>query len=157
MKTTPRLILAAFAATLLSTAGLATAALAVPPSANQVSVPQSEGQGRHHNKLMQMFESQDEFIMFRKQIREATHGMAKDQKKAYRKGEIQKLRAMNASERGAYLHGLQAKWNALPESQRERMVQHMQNHGDHQHKHRHGGQNGDQGPQGDDQQMDQPR
>lgn len=140
---TPRILLAAVAATLLSTA-----AFAAPPSAAQVSVPQSET-GRH-DKMKALFESQDEFLMFRMQIHQAMHGMPRDQRKAYRKAEMQKVRAMNPAERGAYLHGLQAKWNALPESQRERMARKMEDHAA-RHQSRHDGQGGQ------DDQMDQSR
>lgn len=137
----PRILMAAVAASLLSTA-----ALAAPPSAAQVSVPQS-AETRHHDKMKALFDSQDEFLMFRMQIHQATHGMARDQKKAYRKAEMQKVRSMNPADRGAYLHGLQAKWNALPESQRERMARKMEDHAA-RHQSRQGGQ---------DDQMDQTR
>ncbi|HWA89268.1 MAG TPA: hypothetical protein VG889_04490 [Rhizomicrobium sp.] len=139
--TTPRLILAAVAASFLSTA-----AFAAPPSADQVTVPQSEM--RHNNKLKALFDNQDQFMMFRMEMRQATHGMARDRKKAYRKAEVQKLRVMNASERSAYFHGLQAKWNALPESRRERMVQRMENHAA-RHQERHGGGQRQGAPNGD--------
>jgi hypothetical protein len=141
-----RFLMAAAAATFLSTA-----ALAAPPSAAQVSVPDT--QGRHHDKMKALFNSQDEFLMFRMQLRQATHGMARDQKKAYRKAEIQKIRAMNPAERGAYFHSLQAKWNALPGSERERMARRMEDHAA-RHQARHA-QNGGQGY--DDDQMDQTR
>jgi len=143
----PRMIMAAVAATLLSTA-----ALAAPPSAAQVAVPQSEA--RHHDKMKALFDSPDEFMMFRLELHQATHGMERAQKKAYRKAEMQKIRAMNPADRGAYLQGLQAKWNALPAAKRERIAQRIESHGARHHA-RHGGQGYDQPEQGQDYQDDQ--
>lgn len=142
----PRILMAAVAATLLSTA-----AFAAPPSAAQVSVPQSAEAHHRDNKMKALFESQDEFLMFRMQLHQATHGMPRDQKKAYRKAEMQKIRGMNPAERGAYLHGLQAKWNALPESKRERLARKMEDHAAH-HQGRH-----NRGQDDQDDQMDQTR
>lgn len=142
-----RMIMAAVAATLLSTA-----AIAAPPSAAQVSVPQSEM--RHQSRMMALFDSPDEFMMFRMEMHQATHGMAREQRKAYRKAEIQRIRAMNPADRGAYLHGLQAKWNALPPAKRERIAQRIESHGA-RHQARHGGQGYDQPEQGQDYQDDQ--
>lgn len=151
--TTPRFVLAALAATFFSTAGLSTAALAAAPTADQVAVPQ--GASMHHNKVKAMFETPQEFAMFRMDMHNATRGMDHDQKKAYRKSQMQKVRSMTTAERTGWLHGLQAKWDALPsdrkaqlERRMERFAQRQENHPRHQHGDRNqGGEqgNGDQG------------
>jgi hypothetical protein len=68
--------------------------------------------------------------------------MDHDQKKAYRKAQFQKLRGMTTAERTTWLHGLQAKWDALPadrkaslEHKMERFAEKHQNgHGGHHHQ-----------------------
>ncbi len=122
----PRILMAATAVAFLTTAALAQA-----PSADQVSVP-AGGQGKmHHGKMAALFNSPDEFMMFHVQLHDATRGMPKDQKKAYRKSEIQKLKAMTGQQRVAYLQGLDAQWNALPSDRRAHIERHMENHQAH--------------------------
>lgn len=115
-----RVFLAAVAATLLSTASFA-----ATPSADQVSVP-AQSEGKHEHKMQALFNSPDQFMMYRLQLHEATRGMPHDQKRAYRKSEFQKLKAMNGSERGAYLSDLEAKWNALPPDRKAHLERHME-------------------------------
>jgi len=125
-----RLVMAALAATFLSTA-----AFSAPPSASQVSVPQ-QAELKHHGKMKALFGSPDAFMMFRLQLREATHGMSHDQKKAYRKAEIQKIKAMNGRERDAYLQKLEAKWDALPAERKQKLAMKMERHaGGHHGRH----------------------
>jgi hypothetical protein len=160
--TTPRFVMAALAASFLSTA-----AVAAPPSASQVSVPAGTAEAHRQSKMMALFDSPGEFMMFRIQMHQATHGMPRDQKKAYRKGELQKIKAMTAGERGAYLHQLQVKWDQLPadrrakfEAKMERHAErHAENGGHHGHRHMNRGeaQPDDQGSYQNDQQMDQSR
>src|SRR5262249_20577657 len=76
-----RFLLAAVAAGFLSTALAATA----QPTANQVTVPPGGGGGGGHAKLQALFDNEQEFLMFRMQMRQATKGMSKDQRKAYRR------------------------------------------------------------------------
>jgi hypothetical protein len=119
----PRILMAATAVAFLSTAALAQA-----PSASQVSVP-AGGEGKmHHGKMAALFNSPDEFMMFHVQLHDATRGMPKDQKKAYRKSELQKLKAMTGQQRVAYMQGLDAQWNALPSDRRAHIERHMENH-----------------------------
>ncbi len=115
-----RIFLAAIAATLLSTASFAAA-----PSAAQVSVP-AQAEGKHEHKMQAMFSSPDEFMMYKLEMHEATRGMQHDQKRAYRKSEFQKLKAMTGAQRDAYLSGLQAKWNALPPERKAHIERHME-------------------------------
>jgi hypothetical protein len=120
---TPRILMAAAAVAFLSTAALAQA-----PSADQVSVPAGAGGKMHHGKMAALFNSPDEMMMFRLQLREATRGMAKEQKHAYKKSEMQKLKAMTGQQRVAYLQGLDAQWNALSPDQRAHIERHIENH-----------------------------
>jgi hypothetical protein len=118
-----RFLLAAIAAGFLSTALAATAA---PPTADQVAVPPGTGgTGYGHAKLQALFDSQEEFLMFRIQMHQATKGMSKDQKKAYRKQQVQQVRVMTEAQRAQWRQGLQAQWNALPDAQKNRMAQKM--------------------------------
>ncbi|MBV9991822.1 MAG: hypothetical protein JOZ72_11060 [Alphaproteobacteria bacterium] len=131
---TPRMLMAAVAATLISTASFAT-----PPSADQVSVPQGQTMSRHQARMQQLFQSPDQFMMFRMEMKEATRGMSRDQKRSWRRAELQKVKAMNAKERDSWLHGLQAKWDALPNARKERMEARLENK-----QYRHHGQGGAQ-------------
>ncbi|MBV8977041.1 MAG: hypothetical protein JOZ13_06640 [Alphaproteobacteria bacterium] len=104
----------------------ASAALADPPSAAQVSVP-SQASGHHGQKMQAMFETPQEFMMFRADMHQATRGMDKAQKHSYRKAQIQKLRAMSGQQRQAFLQDLEARWNALPDAQKARIERHIEN------------------------------
>ena len=140
-----RIFLAAAAAAMLSTA-----VLAVPPSAAQVSVPQGAEMSKHEGKMRALFSSNEEFAMFRMQIREATHGMDKAHKKAYRRAQFQKIRAMNDSERASWRHGLDAQWAALPADRRTKMAKRMERHSERHQAHmerRNGDQEMNQAPQ----------
>jgi hypothetical protein len=115
-----RIFLAAIAAAMLSTAGFA-----ATPSADQVSVP-AQAETKHQYKMQALFNSPDEFMMFRLQVHEATRGMPHDQKRAYRKSEFQKLKAMTGAQRDAYLNDLQAKWNTLSPDRKAHLERHME-------------------------------
>jgi hypothetical protein len=114
----PRIFLAAVAATLLSSA----TAFAVPPSADQVTVTQ----GRHSRteaKMDALFSSPQERMMFKTEMHQATRGMPRDQKKAYKKQQMQHIRAMNDADKAAWRQSLQAKWDALPVDRRTKLAQ----------------------------------
>lgn len=137
---TPRMLMAAIAATLISTTSFA-----APPSADQVSVPQGQSQGqpmsRHQARMQQMFQSPDQFMMFRMEMKEATRGMSRDQKRSYRHAQMQKVKAMSGKDRASWLHGLQAKWDALPDARKQRMEARLENK---QYRHHGQGQGGSQ-------------
>ena len=133
-----RIFLAAITATMLSTASFAAA-----PSADQVSVS-PQAQTRHHDKMRALFSSPDQFMMYRVEMHEATRGMAHDQKRAYRKAEFQKMKAMTGAQRDAYMGDLQAKWNALPPERKAHIERHMEASATRPHGH-HGGQYGQSG------------
>jgi len=134
---TPRILMAAAAVAFLSTAALAQA-----PSADQVSVPPQAAGKMHHGKMAALFNSPDEFMMFRVQLHDATRGMAKDQKRAYRKTELQKIKAMTGDQRVAYLQNLDAQWNALSPERKAHVERHLE-----AHQARHAGQQGQGYPQ----------
>ena len=125
---THRILLAAAAMAFLSTASFVPAAFAQVPSADQVSVPPSGESKMHHGKMAALFTTQDEFMMFHIQLHEATRGMAKDQKRAYRKTEMQKLKAMTGQQRIAYMQGLDAQWAALSPDRKAHIERHIESH-----------------------------
>jgi hypothetical protein len=120
---TTRIFLAAVAATLLSSA----TAFAAPPSADQVTVTQGH-QGRNEAKMNALFSSPEERMMFKTEMRQATHGLPRDQRKAYRKQQMQKIRAMNDADKAAWRQSLQAKWNAMPVESRTKLAQKIERH-----------------------------
>ncbi|HTT98005.1 MAG TPA: hypothetical protein VMF58_08140 [Rhizomicrobium sp.] len=135
---TSRIVLAAVAATILSTA-----AFAVPPSASQVSVPAGAEMSRREAKLDALFSSPEERMMFRIQMHQQMHGMAKADRKAFRKQQMQKIKAMNDSEKASWRQGLDSQWAALSPGQRERIEAKFQRHEERHESHmdqRHGGQ-----------------
>lgn len=141
-----RIFLAAAAAAMLSTS----ASLATPPSASQVSVPQSAEISRREAKMQALFSSPEEMMMFRMQMREATKGMDRAHKKAYRHQEMKRIRAMNDSEKASFRRDLDSRWSALPADRRTRMAQKMERHEAKREAHaeqRHGNQNMNQAPQ----------
>jgi hypothetical protein len=117
----PRFLLAAIAAGFLATT---TVAFAAPPTADQVSVPSGGGKGGHA-KLQALFDNPEQFMMFKAQMHQATKGMAKDQKKAYHKRQMQQVKAMNDAQKAQWRQGLQAQWNALPDAQKTRFERKM--------------------------------
>ena len=146
MRTT-RILMAAITATMLSATAFAAA-----PSASQVTVPAGAEMSRREAKMQALFASPEERMMFKVQMREATRGMDRKDKKAFRHQEMKRIRAMNDSEKASWRHDLDAKWSALPADRRERMAAKMerrdQRHESHQEQ-RHGGQysNDQQPPQ----------
>jgi hypothetical protein len=118
-----RILMAAVAAAMLSTA-----AFAVPPSADQVSVPAGATSGHREGKMNALFASPEERMMFKAQMRQATQGMSRQDKKAWHKQQFQKIRAMNDSEKASWRQGLDAQWSALPVDRRTKLEAHMQRH-----------------------------
>ncbi len=116
----PRILLAAMAACLLSTA---TVALAAPPTSDQVNVPPGAGGMGGHTKLQALFDNPEQLMMFRVQQHQATKGMTRDQKKAYHKQQIQQVKIMNDAQKAQWRQNLQAQWNALPDAQKNRIAQ----------------------------------
>lgn len=131
---TPRLLLAAAAVALLSTA-----ALAVPPTADQVTVSGPSERSHHTAKLMALLPTPELRAAYKMHMHQATKGMAKADKKAYRKHEMQRIRAMNDAEKATWRKQIMAEFNSLPQAKREKVVQRMADReaNPHQHQHRH--------------------
>jgi hypothetical protein len=117
-----RFFLAAMAAGLLSTASVA---FAQPPTADQVTVPPGDATSLRHSKMEAMFDNPEEFMMFQMQMHQATKGMSRDQRKAYRKQQIQQLRVMSQAQQQQWRQNLQSQWNALPDAKKNRIAQKM--------------------------------
>jgi hypothetical protein len=136
----PRLVLAAAAAaTLLS----APAVFAAPPTADQVTVSGGH-QGRYEAKMHALFSSPEDRMMFKADMRKATHGMTHAQKRAYKKQQMQRIRAMSDSEKAAWRQGLKAKWDAMPAESRTRLAEKIERHAE-KHQQRGRKQDRDQG------------
>src|SRR6185437_16231836 len=115
-----RFLLAALVAGLISTAVAAVA----QPTASQVTVPPGAGgAGNGHARLQALFDNPEQFMMFKVQMHQATKGMSKDQRKAYRKQQVQQLKVMNDQQKAQWRQTLQAQWNALPDAQKNRIAQ----------------------------------
>jgi hypothetical protein len=103
--------------------------LAATPGAVQATqrptMPGPDG-GRHHGggKLAGLF-SPEQRAAFMLQAREQTQGMTRDQKRAWRKDQVQKLRAMSETDRQKFKTDLQARWDALPADRKARIQQRM--------------------------------
>ena len=82
------------------------------------------GFGRHHgsSKLAGLF-SPEQRAAFMLQAREQTQGMARDQKRAWRRDQVQKLRGMSETDRQKFKADLQARWDALPADRKARIQQ----------------------------------
>jgi hypothetical protein len=115
-------------------------------------VPASTEMTKHQGKMNALFPMPQERMMFRLQMRDATHGMARAEKKAWRKQEMKKIRAMTDSEKAAWRHDLDTKWSALPSDRRQRMEAKMQRHEARHEAHR-DRRHGDQGMTGQPQQQ----
>ncbi len=122
---TSRFLMAALTVGLLSSAALAAA-----PTASDVAVPQGAGmgEGKHEGRLKALFQSPEELIMFRTQMHEAMRNLPRDQRKAYKKSEFEKIRAMSDAEKASWRKGLDAKWAALPPDRQQRLEEKAQRH-----------------------------
>jgi hypothetical protein len=97
-------------------------ALQSPPPADQG--PGHGGEG----KLARIL-TPEQRAMFMAEAREQTKDMTHDQRRAWRKDQIQKITAMSPSERQAFQSGLQARWDALPPARKNRIEQRLGEHG----------------------------
>ena len=118
---------------LLLAAGLAAlpvAALAQVPGAVQAeqspTMPGPQGGFARHGggKLAAMF-SPEQRAAFMLQARQATAGMTPDQRRAWRRDQVQRLIAMSGSDRQKFTADLQARWDALPPDRKNRIEQRL--------------------------------
>jgi len=104
-------------------------ALAATPAALQAeqspTMPGADApMGRHGGKLAGFF-TPEQRAMFLLQSRDQLKDMTKDQRHAWRQDQIQKVVAMSDSERSKFKADLQARWDALPQSQKDRIQQRL--------------------------------
>jgi hypothetical protein len=109
---------------------LAGAALAATPAAVQAeqspTMPGAEGGfGRHGGGKLAGFFTPEQRAMFMFQARDQVKDMTKEQRKAWRKDQIQHVVAMSDSDRAKFKADLQSKWDALPQGQKDRLQQRM--------------------------------
>lgn len=116
---------------LLVLAGLLAAPLpllaATPGAAQVAQSPAMPGPGaRHHGggPLAGLLSPQQR-AAFMIQAREQTQGMSRDQKRAWRKEQFQKLSSLSESDRQKLRSDLQARWDALPADRKARIEQRM--------------------------------
>jgi Protein of unknown function (DUF3106) len=116
---------------LFLTAGLL--ALSLPASANQpgalqaLQTPPPADQALGHGgkgKLARIL-TPEQRVLFMADARGQTKDMTRDQRRAWRKDQIQKITAMSPTERQAFQSGLQARWDALPPARKSRIEQRL--------------------------------
>jgi hypothetical protein len=123
---------------LLLAAGLAAAPLSVQaatPGAVQAqqgpAMPGPQGGfGRHQGggRLAALL-TPEQRAAFMLKAREETHDMSADQRKAWRKDQIQKLASMSETDKQNLRADLQARWDALPADRKARLQQRLAERG----------------------------
>lgn len=109
--------------------------LAATPGAVQVAqapaMPGPGGDARHHGggPLAGLLSPQQR-IAFMIQAREETKDMSRDQKRAWRKDQFQKLASMSESDRQKLRSDMQARWDALPSDRKAQIQERMARHRD---------------------------
>ena len=121
------------AALLLSPIAAPLAVLAATPPAVQAEQsptmpgPAGLGHGPNHGnggKLAGLLNPQQR-AMLMLQMRDQIKNMSPADRKAFRKTQTQKLLAMSAADRQKFASDLQAKWDALPQPQKDRLQQRL--------------------------------
>ena len=116
---------------LFLTAGLM--ALSLPASANQPGAvqalqnppPADQTPGHGGKGKLARILTPEQRAMFMAEAREQTKDMTRDQRRAWRKDQIQKIAAMSPAERQTFKSGLQARWDALPPARKSRIEQRL--------------------------------
>lgn len=117
---------------LLVLAGLLAAPLpllAAAPGAVQAAqgptMPGPDSGVRHHGGPLAGLLSPQQRAAFMIQAREQTKDMSRDQKRAWRKDQFQKLASLSESDRQKLRSDMQARWDALPADRKARIEQRM--------------------------------
>lgn len=123
-----RLKLVVLAAGLLASAPLSL--LVATPGAVQAeqspTMPGPDaGFGRHHGGKLAGMLSPQQRAAFMMQAHEQTQGMSQDQRRAWRKDQVQKLTSMSEGDRQKFQTDLQARWDALPADRKARFEQRL--------------------------------
>ena len=108
-------------------------ALSLPASANQPGAiqalqsppPADQGHGHGGKGQLARILTPEQRAMFMVEAREQTKDMTRDQRRAWRKDQIQKIAAMAPTERQAFQSGLQARWDALSPARKSRIEQRL--------------------------------
>ena len=119
----PRLKILFLAASL---AAVPLAVLAATPAAVQAQQsPAMPGPGggfaRHHGGKLAAFLTPEQRVAFMLKAREETSDMSRDQRRAWRKDQAQKLAAMSDTDKQKLKSELQARWDALPADRKARL------------------------------------
>jgi outer membrane receptor for ferrienterochelin and colicin len=109
--------------------------LAATPGAVQAeqspTMPAPDGNfsGRHGGGKLAGMLTPEQRAAFMLGAREQTRDMTSDQRRAWRKDQMQKLGSMSQAERQKLTVDLQARWDALPADQKARLQQRMAERG----------------------------
>jgi hypothetical protein len=120
---------------LLVLAGLLAAPLpllvATPAAAQAAQGPAMQGPDvRHHVGPLAGLLSPQQRAAFMLKAREETKDMSRDQKRAWRKDQFQKLTSMSESDRQKLRSDMQARWDALPADRKAQIQERMARHRD---------------------------
>ena len=123
------LLLAASLAALPLTVSAATPAVVQAQQSPAMPGPDG-GFGRHHGgSKLAAFLSPEQRAAFMLKAREETRDMSRDQRKAWRKDQMQKLASLSDTDRQKFKADLQARWDALPADRKARMEQRLAERG----------------------------
>lgn len=120
--------LAAFPLTVPLTAQAATPAAVQAEQSPTMPGPDGGFAGRHGGKLA-AFLTPEQRAAFLLKAREETHDMSRDQRRAWRKDQMQKLASMSDTDKQKLKADLQARWDALPADRKARLEQRLANRG----------------------------
>ena len=102
-------------------------AMAATPPALQAEqsptmpVPDGIGRGGKLGSLL----TQEQRAMMLFEVRDQMKDMAPEQRQTFRKEQVQKILAMSPADRQKFQADLQAKWDALPQDQKDRIQQRL--------------------------------
>ena len=108
-------------------------AISLPASANQPGAiqalqsppPADQALGHGGKGKLARILTPEQRAMFMADARGQTKDMTRDQRRAWRKDQIQKITAMSPAERQSFQSGLQARWDALPSARKARIEQRL--------------------------------
>jgi hypothetical protein len=108
--------------------------MAATPGAVQAeqspTMPGPDGNlGRHGGGKLAGMLTPEQRAAFMLGAREQTHDMTPDQRRAWRKEQMQKLGSMSDADRQKFRADLQARWDALPADRKARLEQRMAQRG----------------------------
>jgi|SRR5579871_1226568 len=110
------------------------AAVAATPGAVQAeqspTMPGPDGGfARHGGGKLAAFLTPEQRAAFMLKAREETRDMSRDQRRTWRKDQVQKLAAMSDADKQKFRADLQARWDALPADRKARLEQRLAERG----------------------------